>query len=872
MATRDYKESGAPDVASLATTEPIKEGSYLGALFKDRYLIESKLGQGGLGAVYLARDQQLHSKPVVVKVLLDEPGQDEWFKKKFRQEVEALSRIDHPGVVGILDWGQTPDSKQFLVMQFVKGRSLRSLIKAEGMEFDEVAQIMRQTAQALSAAHDQGVLHCDLKPENIMLQDLGEGAYQVKIVDFGIAKIRDSQISSTSSETKVAGTLHYMAPEQLKGRPSTASDIFALGVIAYEMLTGRRPFNPPNQYQALETLRAGVRIKPQYLRLNLPLEAQEVVLKALFFDAGERYMRARDFGELLAQALTTDLELPTRAASDEGADLEMAHVLFMDIVGYSKLPTDQQTQIVRQLQQIVGGTDTFQRAKSSKQLINRSTGDGMALVFFSGPKAPAECAIEIARALRAQPHIGLRMGINSGPVYRVKDMNETVDVAGAGINMAQRVMDCGDAGHILLSKSIADVLKELGEWRERVHDLGKYKVKHGVSVQLSNLYAGGIGNPKLPAKLRKRQMSLVAMAAVAVIITAAIIAALIFSGRSNSASSGGASGAATAQPTHSVSKDAYSAYLEARRALGRDDPPDNYRDAARYFEEAVRIDSNYALAYAGLAQAYANLGEWSGVQSLITPEDAFERAKSAAQQAIALDGTLAEAHTSLGIVYQDIWDFSDADIEFKQATEINTKDAMAHQSYGAFLANMGRFEEAQKELELARSLEPLNLTTLAFIGRTHYYNRDYHQAITQYKNILDRYPHFHLARGLLGQAYEAKGERIKAIEQYREINPNNDSADALLQLAHIYALKGERDKTIAALSEYEKRSGSAFAIALVYLDVGDKEKAIEWLQKAYDDHTVSMVLLKVEPLLDSLRSEPRDTRFERLMRGLGFVD
>jgi serine/threonine protein kinase len=509
METKEYQEL-RPLAGSSTSTAPLNEDRYAGLILKDRYLIDKKLGAGGIGEVYLARDRQLHSRQVVVKVLLEKTGQDEWFKKKFRQEIEALARIDHPGVVGVLDAGNTPDGKPFLVMQYVKGRTLRSMIKKdEGMDFEQVATITRQAARALSAAHDQGVLHCDLKPDNIMVQELGEGEHQVKIVDFGIAKIRDSQVESGPGHTRAAGTLPYMAPEQIQGRPSTASDIFSLGIIAYEMLTGRRPFNPPaNQYQALEALRSGVRVKPKDLREELPPYAQQIILKALSFDAGKRYSRARDFGELLGQALTTDFGPPPDRDPGEGSELEMAHVLFMDIVGYSKLPSDDQTKIYKQLQQIISAAETFQRAKAGRQIISRSTGDGMALVFFSGPKAPVECAIEIARSVRKLPEVKLRMGINSGPVYRVRDANQMEDVAGAGINMAQRVMDWGDADHILLSKSVADVLNELGDWRSRIHDLGERKVKHGARLHLYNLQFGDIGNPRLPEKIRNLRKSL----------------------------------------------------------------------------------------------------------------------------------------------------------------------------------------------------------------------------------------------------------------------------------------------------------------------------------------------------------------------------
>ena len=603
--TRDYREEhpsvGSSDSSSTTATQ-VKPGEYINTLFKDRYFIEKELGRGGIGVVYLARDRQLHSKPIVIKVLLEESCQDDWFKKKFRQEVEALARIDHPGIVGVLDSGATPDGKPFLAMQFIKGKDLRSMISNEGLDFQFVAQVIRQMGQALSAAHEEGVLHCDLKPENIMLQDLGEGDYQVKIVDFGIAKVQDSKVSASQGGTKVAGTLPYMAPEQIQGRPSAASDIFALGVIAYEMLTGRLPFNPPSMYQVMATLEAGVRIKPQDLRPNLAIEAQEIILKALSFNARDRYSRARDFGELLAQALTTDLEAPSSERASESTDIEMAHVLFMDIVSYSKLPSDQQTKIYKQLQQVVTGTEAFQKAKAARQIISRSTGDGMALVFFSGPKAAAECAMEISRSLRSLPEIKLRMGINSGPVYRVKDMNETVDVAGAGINMAQRVMDSGDAGHILLSKSTADVLREMGEWRDHIHELGEHIVKHGVSIHLYNLYVNEIGNSITPEKLRKKRTSGMAIVAGVVLLIAAVALGIYFISRQpmeSATSTTSATGAMPPPPVEAERSLIYSLTVQKFQGNKMDGAAFQLADSNIIFNPKYQIKLNVATPQPG---------------------------------------------------------------------------------------------------------------------------------------------------------------------------------------------------------------------------------------------------------------------------------
>ena len=276
-------------------------------LLKGRYLIEKELGRGGIGLVYLARDHHLHSRPVVIKVLLEGAEGDadrQWFQRKFLQEIEALARIDHPSVIGILDTGEMPDGQPFFVMQFVVGDSLRAAMKPGPMEFNRVAGLIRQMGNALDAAHEQGIIHRDLKPENIMLQRLSNGEDLVKLIDFGIATVKDSQIATAKERTAVAGTVAYMAPEQLLGKPTFRSDIYALGVIAYEMLTADRPFKPNSPFQLLDLQREGVRIKPRVLRPDLPQAAETAILRALAFDERERFLHVKDFGDQLADALT----------------------------------------------------------------------------------------------------------------------------------------------------------------------------------------------------------------------------------------------------------------------------------------------------------------------------------------------------------------------------------------------------------------------------------------------------------------------------------------------------------------------------------------------------------------------------------------
>lgn len=282
----------------------------IGLKLDERYVVEKELGHGGVGAVYLARDLKLHDKPVVVKVLLEKSLRDHWTVQKFLQEKEALARVDHPGVVGILDTGEIHNGQPYIVMQFVDGVSLRAAIREmpEGMNLERVASIVRQIGSALSAVHLKKIYHRDLKPENIMLQLLGRGAEQVKIVDFGIAKIKESVIApSTITGAATAGTIVYMSPEQLYGSKVTgASDIYSFGVIAYEMVTGRRPFNPETIAHLSDMQRKGIPVKPRDLRPRLPVEAETKILKALSYDPKDRYENAADFGETLSSALLSE--------------------------------------------------------------------------------------------------------------------------------------------------------------------------------------------------------------------------------------------------------------------------------------------------------------------------------------------------------------------------------------------------------------------------------------------------------------------------------------------------------------------------------------------------------------------------------------
>lgn len=304
----DFDKAALSPTEIVSTTVPASF-DLVGSTLAGRYCVERKLGAGGIGDVYLARDKpELMSRPVVVKVLQEKALSNEWIVTKFRQEIEALTRIDDPGVVGILDAGTLPNGHPFLVMQFVEGEELRAHMRPqEGMDLADVALILQQVGRTLSAAHTNDVIHRDLKPENIMVRRRADDLWQVKVIDFGIAKVKHSLIAPSTITGQVAGTAYYMAPEQLQGKKVTAaSDVYALGIIAYEMVTGRRPFNPETAFQLIQMQQAGIQVAPKALRPALPAGAQDAILKALSFEPRDRYQSAREFTNELAKALLED--------------------------------------------------------------------------------------------------------------------------------------------------------------------------------------------------------------------------------------------------------------------------------------------------------------------------------------------------------------------------------------------------------------------------------------------------------------------------------------------------------------------------------------------------------------------------------------
>lgn len=289
-----------------------------GTTIDGRYAVEREVDRGGIGVVYLARDNRVNNRRVVIKVLLEEALRNTHILAKFQDEKEALSRIDeHPGIVSILDAGNLASGHPYLVMQYIRGNSLGKLIQRSGMDLKFAGRIISELCDAVAAAHEYGIFHRDLKPENIMIQELPGGREQVKVIDFGIAKVRDSQLGYVTPAGNVLGTLNYISPDQLLNEPVTSeSDVYSIGIIAYEMLTGILPFNPERLGDVLECRLKGVKVMPSALRPALPKAVDTVLLKALASRREARYENARDFASALLKALAMPAESASSLAND----------------------------------------------------------------------------------------------------------------------------------------------------------------------------------------------------------------------------------------------------------------------------------------------------------------------------------------------------------------------------------------------------------------------------------------------------------------------------------------------------------------------------------------------------------------------------
>ncbi|HET8781419.1 MAG TPA: protein kinase [Pyrinomonadaceae bacterium] len=794
------------------------------------YSIEKQIGWGGMGAVYLAEDVRL-GRRVALKLLDSSLTADGQSRERFLREARLASALDHPNICTIHDVGEA-EGRPFIAMQYIEGKTLRRQIDGRPLPLDSLLSITHQIAGALSAAHERGIVHRDIKSGNIIVTPQG----QAKVLDFGLARLieRSSKESdqNLTMTGQVMGTPASMSPEQARGeRVDHRSDIFSFGCVLYEMATGQIPFKGRSSADVISELLTQPHTPAVALNNEIQPRLSAVIDRALAKEPEDRYQSVREMMPDLSQVVAEAGGLDHLFSS-----ADMARRVLPLVPTHRTPPRNAWRRLVHQPAVI------FALIIAALSLL------GVALSYFSRPKQPV--SIKSIAVLPFKPlsadgrDEALELGMADTLIARLSSIREVdvrpisavhkytgLDQDAVAAGREQQVHAVLD-GHIQKAGDTIRVTVRL----IRVED-GSTIWADKFDNEMTNIFA-------VQDSISERVAEVLAVTLV-----------------------GGEKERLTKH--HTENSEAYQLYLKGRYHLNRL-TDDGFLKGRDYFQQAIDLDQNYAAAYAGLADAYQML---SGYNAL-APNDGFPKAKAAAMEALRLDEGLAEAHTALGVVkLLHDWDWPGAEREFKRAIEINQSNSDAHLMYGYYLAAMERFDEAQVEMKRAQELDPLSLGKIIGTGEILYQQRRYDQAAEQYRKALEMDPNSGLAHWGLGNVYVQKAMYDEAISEYKKAIPlSGDSPDELASLGYAYARAGKRREAQTIIEELKERSKRRYIsptiIAFIYGGLGENDEAFALLEKSYNGRDFILVLLKVDPTFDPLRSDPR---FTDLMRRVGKI-
>jgi TolB-like protein/Flp pilus assembly protein TadD/predicted Ser/Thr protein kinase len=825
-----------------------------------RYEIRSLLGKGGMGEVYLAQDTNLR-RLVAIKLLPVAFTQSKERLHRFEREAFAASSLNHPNILTVHEIG-AQDDRHFIATEYIEGESLRQRMTRAPVELREALDVAIQIASALAATHGAGIVHRDIKPENIMLRRDGF----VKVLDFGLAKLADEKAArrgeaDTEAPTEalintapglVVGTPCYMSPEQARDLETDArTDIWSLGVVLYEMFAGRLPFQGETATDVLATI---LHREPPSLLLyhqGVPEELERIVEKALTKGREERYQTAKDLGvdlKRLKQRSELEAELERSTTPEE----EARRVSMRAATGGSRPPVAGATRAVAA--QTVGGDV---HATSSAEYITagiRRHKRGAALVL-------ATLLLAITGLAYFYSVRGGRAAINSVAVMPF--VNETADPDaeylsdGISESLINNLSQLPQLKVIARSSTFKYKGKEVDP-EEVAKALGVQAivtgrvVERGDELQISVELVNALDKTQMwGEQYNRRATDLQAVQAEMARAISEKLRLRLTGGQEQQLTK-----RATANPQ------AYQLYLTGV-FYGRKRNIEGTRKALDYFNQAVALDPNFALAFAGMPTNYANLALFS----VLAPKEALAKGEAAAQKALELDETPAEAHNGLARIKEFEWDWSGAEREYKRAIELNPNLAAAHRYYAGYLASMGRITEALDEDKREGELDPLSVKENE--AEVLFLMRRYDEAIQALQDSIKSQPDYAYAHLLLGFAYEAKGMYAEAVNEYQKvISIDGETTSTLCYLGYSYAMWGKRDEALAILNKLKmtKEYVSPAELATLYVGLGDKEAAFQSLERAYSEHDLNMQYLKNETHYDPLRSDPH---FTDLMRRVG---
>jgi serine/threonine protein kinase/tetratricopeptide (TPR) repeat protein len=734
------------------------------------YSITDRIGVGGMGEVYRARDTMLE-RDVAVKVLPSEIAENEDRRARFEREAKALAALSHPNTVSIFDFG-IDNGVAYAVMELLEGRTLAEEIDAGALDIEDSLEHAVRIVRGLGAAHAKGILHRDLKPQNVFLTDDG----QLKILDFGLAKRlvaddADESAATLAAETVAGtfmGTVAYMSPERIRSAPSDASaDLFAFGVILYEMISGRNPFARASM---AETMAAILGEDPP------PPAGSSVALAALLSDCLEKNPSRRiSSAEEIERRLEACMMAPEPNES-------------IDSIAVLPLHNEAGDEDADYL--IDGLTDSLIDTLSQLPKL----------------KVMARSTVFRCRDLHDRPEdVGRELGVRAVLTGRLQKRRGTIVIRA-------ELVDATDGTRLWgarLKRPLGDLLEIEDEICQEIADNLRFKL-----------------SPEEKSRIAKRY-------------------------------------------THDP--EAHEAYLKGRYFWNRWKTPEAMQTAIGFFERALELDPLYARAFAGLADSYSILGNVKA----IPPGEAYPKARNAALQGLAIDKGLAELHTSLGFVQRFWeWDWEASRRSFERAIELNPGYSTAHRFYAHLLTGLGEHDAAIERSKRALELDPLSLILHTAVGDAFFYARRYDEAIGYYRKCIAMDDGFLPGHTDLARALELAGRYEEAIREFRaaEALAPKGPPEPSSGLAHVFAQMGRREEALAIIEQLKalstQRYVSPYGIASIYACMGEVETALDWLEKAYDEHDQTLVWVKVHPRLDPLRGEPR---YESLLKKMNLM-
>ncbi|HVS20230.1 MAG TPA: protein kinase, partial [Pyrinomonadaceae bacterium] len=814
---------------------------------------------------YLAQDTSELERTVAIKLLPAEVASDPKRMQRFVQEAKTVSALNHPNILTIYEFGQE-GATRFIATEYVDGVTLREHMSARRMKLHEVLEIAMQIAAALDAAHEAKVVHRDIKPDNIMVR---RRDHIVKVLDFGLAKptegsaAAERQAVDTEARTKVLvhtepglvmGTVSYMSPEQSQGSAHVdwRTDVWSLGVVLYEMVAGRVPFEGKDIHRQIIAIQEQEPPPLSRFAEGAPERLEEIVAKALAKDPNERYQTAKDLLidlRNLKRRLEVDAEIERtvapelRAASTDGSQSTVAAT----VSGAAAATAQASTAHVSSAEYIVSGIKQHKLAAVAALVVIAVGIVGLTAYLHA---RNAEVAIESIAVLPFQNRSTeadteyLSDGLAESLIYRLSQLpNLKVSPTSSVFRYKGKEIDPIKVGQELGVNAV----------------LSGRIVQRGDNITISAELVDVRYNKLLWGEQYDRKMS--DLLATQREIAREIVDKLKFK------VSGEEKGLAK---HYTESNEAYQLYLKGRFYWNKR-TEEGMQKSLEYFQQAIEKDPNFALAYSGLADTYDLLGAQDAGGTL-APNDALPKAKIAALKAMALDETLAEPHVSLAhATYLYDRDWAAAEREFNRAIELNPNYPQAHHWYAIYLMWAGRSDQAVTEARRALELDPLSLPINMTLGWVLCIARQEDQGIEQLRKTVEMDPNFMVAHHRLGLGYEQKGMYSEAIAEFQKVyHLSGGKQIAVAALGHAYATSGKREdaqKAIAELRELSKqRYVSAALIAAIYAALGDKDQAFAWLDKADKDHDLVFSRLKVDPRFDSLRS---DARFADFVKRVG---